>query len=131
MTDKLMPNPAPVFYGNFLRAVDGDTLSVEIDKFHDDFSRKRLRLLEVNCPEVRGVTRDAGFAALHFATEFFSHDMDWGLVVQTALADKYGRRLAYVWRRSDGALLNEALVTSGHGTWISVTQHILELRDGA
>lgn len=99
------------------RVVDGDTVDVTIDAGFHGYRLERLRLLGVNCPEVRGVTKAAGDAATAFVRQWMMQSAtpdEWHLRVQTAKSDVFGRFLASVWRTTDGACLNDDLLSSGH-----------------
>lgn len=124
----VMPTPAPVFDAELVRVVDGDTVSVRLDKFHGDQSTKTLRLLGLDTPEVYGIEKEAGLAAKAFAEAFLRNALlvPYPLVVQTVKPDKYGRMLAYVWRKIDGAGLNDALIEAGHAEAVSVTAQLAE-----
>jgi micrococcal nuclease len=99
------------------RVIDGDTLDVTIDQGLHTHRTERLRLLGVNTPELKGPTRPAGLAAAGFVTDWLARvpfDDDWPLIVQTHRGDAFGRWLARVWRRTDGACLNDTLLMVGH-----------------
>jgi len=111
-----MIEPNYTFDARVLRVIDGDTFEVQLDRGFHDGSMKRLRLLDVNCPEVRGLTRAAGDRATEFTREWIlaAGDGEWPFTVQTTKADAFGRYLATVWRRVDKACLNVDLITEGH-----------------
>ncbi len=121
MASRQMPEVQPTFNAELLRVVDADTISVRLDKHHGDQSTKTLRLLGIDAPELRA---EAGKAARDFAVSFLVGP----LVVQTAKQDKYGRWLAYVWRKSDGAELGSALREAGHAHAVSVLAQMAEAR---
>lgn len=107
------------YRARLVRVIDGDTLDVTIDQGLHTHRTERLRLLGVNTPEVKGATRPAGLAAAGYVTSWLGAvpaGAEWPLIVRTAKSDTFGRWLATVWRSSDGACLNEALLTSGHAT---------------
>lgn len=120
-----MPTPAPVFDAELARVIDGDTVVVTLDRYFGDSSRKTLRLLGIDCPEMG---TEAGAAARAFALDFLTRDVANPLTVQTAKPDKYGRTLAYVWRKRDGACLNTALREAGHAHAVSVLAQMKEAR---
>jgi endonuclease YncB( thermonuclease family) len=111
-----------------LVAVDGDTLRyLELDQGmnerHEFRKKKGVRLLGVNAPEKnRAPSKVAGLAAKAFTIDWLGGASgEWPLVLETypELADddeetdNFGRWLAIVWRASDGACLNDALVAAG------------------
>ena len=108
----------------FVKAVDGDTVVVLIDKVE-----RRVRLLGVQCPEVDG--HAAGFAAAAHTARECEQAARLELEVDPAeRTDRYGRILAWVWcikepvatgvpaggPKSSRRLLNTALVRSGDAT---------------
>lgn len=123
MSSARMPEPTPVFNAELVKVVDGDTIDVVLDRWHGDQSKKRLRLLGVDCPEMRA---PGGEEAKAFALGFLTRDVANPLTVQTAKQDRWGRTLAYVWRKRDGACLNTALRDAGHAHAVSVLAQMKE-----
>lgn len=96
------------------RVVDGDTLSVDVDLGFRVMTRQRLRLLDVDAPETRGVSRDAGAASKAALERLLP--VGCAVVVETAKGDRYGRWLARV--HTGGVCVNDWLVAEGHaGRW--------------
>lgn len=96
------------------RVVDGDTIDVIIDGGFHATRIERLRLLGVNCPEMKG---QAGRPAKEFTAKWIQDAWDdsaWPLVLQTEKSDAFGRYLAVVWRSNDGRCLNDDLLMSGN-----------------
>lgn len=105
------------------RVVDGDTLDLVIDlgfgvRLTGDEARVRLR--DVDTAEIYG-TRigseeyDTGQSHKAFVEDWVGHagDLEWPFFLETSKDDergKYGRWLAVLTRRIDGAILNEDLV---------------------
>ncbi|MDP9479813.1 MAG: thermonuclease family protein [Actinomycetota bacterium] len=118
-----MPEVQQVFDAELVRVIDADTLVIQLDKFHGDQSTKTLRLLGVDAPELR---TEGGKAARDFAASFLAGP----LVVQTAKFDSFGRVLAYVWRKSDGASLGDALREAGHARAVSELAQLKAAREG-
>lgn len=98
------------------RAVDGDTLAIQIDGHKD-----KVRLIGVDTPE----TVDPRKPVQYFGKEAsaFTHKMADGKTVRLELdqasaatnhRDKYGRLLAYVYL-PDGMLLNSEIIKQGYG----------------
>ncbi|WP_318567868.1 hypothetical protein [Salinigranum marinum] len=107
------------------RVVDGDTLDLGIDlgfgvSLTGDEARVRLR--GVDTAETFGVPKDseeyaAGQRQKAFVEEWVDEtdEREWPVFVETAKDDqrgKYGRWLAVVQRRTDGAVLNDDLVAA-------------------
>jgi micrococcal nuclease len=105
------------------RVVDGDTLDLAIDlgfgvTLTGDEARVRLRAIDT--AETFGVSTDSdeyatGQRHKAFVEEWVAEtgEQEWPVFVETAKDDergKYGRWLAVIQRRVDGAVLNDDLV---------------------
>ena len=112
------------YRANVERIVDGDTIDLRIDlgfglSLTGDEARVRLR--HIDTAETYGVSKDSeeyatGKRHTEFVEEWVAEagDAEWPLFVQTEKDDergKYGRWLAIIHRRNDGAVLNDDLVT--------------------
>jgi endonuclease YncB( thermonuclease family) len=106
------------YRAKFIRAIDGDTIEVDIDLGFDITLNKHIRLVSVNTPE-RG---QPGYQeAKDFVQRMLSQPCadPWNLRLITVKAqEKYGRYLAIV----DASLimggstnLSESLITNGLG----------------
>jgi micrococcal nuclease len=106
------------------RIVDGDTLDLVIDLgfgIQLTWDEARVRLRSIDTAETYGTRTDSEeHAAGQRHTAFVeawvdaAGDTEWPLYVETEKDDqrgKYGRWLAVVTRRTDGAVLNDDLVT--------------------
>lgn len=105
------------------RVVDGDTLDLKIDLgFGVTLSgdEARVRLLNIDTAEIFG-SRDeseeyaAGQRHKAFVEEWVAQadDEEWPVFIETRKDDergKYGRWLAVIVRRKDGATLNDDLI---------------------
>jgi micrococcal nuclease len=83
-----------------LRVVDGDTFEAMVDRGDSIWSKKTVRILGIDAPEMKGPSKAAGqqarnFLALHLAS--FGNR----LIIKTQKADSFGRSLADCWT-SDG-----------------------------
>lgn len=94
-----------------LRVVDGDTLQVDIDLGFGLTFHTHGRVLGVNTPEVRGLTKAAGLKATAF-TKAFLLPCNSKVTVQDRGPDKYGRRLLLV--DCAGKDLAQELLKSGN-----------------
>ena len=105
------------------RVVDGDTLDLRIDLGFGitlTGDEARIRLLDIDTAEIYGSSRDSeeyqtGQAHKQFVEEWVTDpgDEPWPFLVETRKDDergKYGRWLATIHRRNDGAILNEDLL---------------------
>lgn len=109
-----MPSPTPAFFAQVTGVHDGDTLRVFAWKWDDGYAIwPRVRLARINAPEL---ATPAGKIAQAFVAAWVVSDpaVTWPFVVYTQARDNYGRPLVTLWRRSDGACLNDDLVASGN-----------------
>lgn len=97
--------------------VDGDTIDVIVDLGFHITREIRLRLKRVDTHETYGVDHDSdeyrrGARETEFVEDWLpdGDEGDWPLVVRTNKRGKYGRYLAEVERRPDGAVLNDDLL---------------------
>ena len=95
------------------RVVDGDTLEVEIDLGFHTWVKKRIRVLGVDTPEIKGETRDAGIAAAK-ATRGWVASACGDIQIRTHLdkVDSFGRILAEIWSGKES--LGRYLIEAGH-----------------
>ena len=104
------------------RVVDGDTLDLVIDLGFGVIltgDEARVRLLDVDTAEIFGSARDSeeyatGQRQKRFVEEWVAQagPEEWPVLIETRKDDergKYGRWLAVVERRNDGAVLNDDL----------------------
>jgi micrococcal nuclease len=118
MMKRMVPPVTWVWRAACVRMVDGDTLELLIDVGFRTQRRETVRLEWVDAPETIGVTRPAGLAATQFVRDWIAAAgaIQWPLIVETVTdeRDRYGRWLMVIFRDSDGACLNDDIVTSGH-----------------
>jgi micrococcal nuclease len=113
---------------------DGDTLTLEVDLGFRIATTIRVRLLDVDTPEIRGPERPEGLLAQAFVDDWVQERNEayesaenvsvwdgWPFIVRTKKTGKYGRWLADIrpWNRPhvDGEFsLVFALKTNGHDT---------------
>lgn len=105
------------------RVVDGDTLDLRIDLGFGVIltgDEARVRLRDIDTAEIFGASKGsdeyaAGKRHKQFVKAWVTEagDEEWPLLIETTKDDergKYGRWLARIERRRDGAILNEDLV---------------------
>lgn len=97
--------------------VDGDTLDLLVDTGFRQRYAARVRLTGVDTAEVYGVSKDSeeyadGIEHAEFVDEWVadSGSAEWPFIVRTRTTGKYGRWLATLERKTDGEVLNEALI---------------------
>jgi micrococcal nuclease len=107
------------YHTKLLNVVDGDTVDVKVDLGFRIHREIRLRLAGIDTHEIHGVPADSeeyrkGIREKEFAENWFSEadttDEEWPLIIRSEKTGKYGRYVAEVERRTDGAILNEYLV---------------------
>jgi len=96
------------------RVVDGDTLDLDIDLGFHLTARVRVRLKDIDAPELRGPERTEGLAAKHFLLNLLTFEER--VAVRTYKAGKYGRYIARIEVPGKGDLC-ELLVKEGHAVW--------------
>ena len=116
-----LPAQTWVWRASYVSAHDGDTVTCVLDLGIGLTITTPLRLLEVYAPEL---SEENGLKARDLTRDWFRwanqimlrNGNKWPLIVRTYKADpreKYGRWLARIWRKSDRACLNEAIVSAG------------------
>jgi micrococcal nuclease len=110
------------------RVVDGDTIGVRLDGRRDT-----VRYIGVDTPET--VKPGAPVQCYGPAASAYNHRLVEGQRVMLRLdaepRDRYGRLLAYVYRRRDGLFVNAELVRGGFARTLEIppnTGHAGELR---
>ena len=106
-----------------VNVVDGDTIDVVVDLGFHIQREIRLRLLGVDTHETYGVSHDSEEYRRGKRETAYVQDWlpsidgetadgaggEWPIIVRTEKKGKYGRYLAEIERRHDGAVLNEDL----------------------
>lgn len=96
-----------------VNVVDGDTLDAVVDLGFDHITtRKRFRILDIDCPEVRGAEREEGLKVKQYVEELLK---DKQVYIQSFRKDSFGRWL------SDLYFYDE------DGTEVNYAEHLLEL----
>jgi endonuclease YncB( thermonuclease family) len=104
-----------VYRGYLVNVVDGDTFDVFCDLGYQVFHEVRIRPLDIDAAELfsgSSTARERGAEHRDWASAWFTdahanHDGDWPLVIDTRRdqTGAFGRYLAYIYRKSDGAEL--------------------------
>lgn len=111
------PTQQYVYDAQVVNVVDGDTVDMVIQLGFLVSSAHRMRLADVNAPEVHGPTRAAGLAATAFVRERLQGK---AVLIQSMKSDSFGRWLVRIW--IDGACFNDALVAAGHAVPYRVSE---------
>ena len=92
------------------KVVDGDTFVCIIDLGLRIYKKATIRILGINCPETKGLTRQAGLSAKAFTKEWFAKNPEFNVrTVNSGKEDKYGRLLAEVISLTESNLASELL----------------------
>jgi micrococcal nuclease len=101
------------------RVVDGDTIEIA--------GGERVRLIGVDTPETKDPNRPVGCfgkEASRFTTSVLPPGTQVRLVGDAEQRDKYGRLLAYVYRRADGLFVNAELLRRGYAQLLTIPPNI-------
>lgn len=109
--------PAYLYRAEVVRVVDGDTIDVDIDLgFYVWIRKQRIRLLDIDAPEVRGESKEAGLAASEYLKGLIDGKT---VIIRTAKGkdgadrdDSFGRWLATIFL--DGLDVNQEMMRTGH-----------------
>lgn len=104
-----MSHPDYTYRAKLVRVIDGDTVILCIDMGLRITTTAPVRLLGINCPEMRD---QAGKDARAWTVTWFDSHPEF-LVTTARDPEKYGRWLG-VLVGPDGLSLNDALVAAGH-----------------
>lgn len=103
-----------------IRTIDGDTFIARIEIWPKLYTVETIRVLGVDTPELKGPDRKKALAAKAFTEEWLALGP---FIVEVCRRDSFGRALANVTRKNEGAhtFINEGtnlasdLITSKHG----------------
>ena len=89
-----------IYKTKLIRVIDGDTMDLSVDLGFNIIHNIRVRLLDIDTPEVRGVQKPHGLAAKEAAKDWFD-SIDKELLVETTKTGKYGRWLARIFYKEN------------------------------
>jgi micrococcal nuclease len=98
----------------FNRIIDGDTVDLDIDLGFSIFVSYRVRLKDIDTPEIR--TKDLeekakGLEAKEWLEKELAREGEW--VIETFKEDKYGRILGILYLVGDPVTVNEKMLNEG------------------
>ena len=100
------------------KIVDGDTVDLDIDLGLSIWSKStRIRLLNINTPEVRGKEREVGLAAKNFLISVIPVGTKMYITTSKDKRGKYGRLLGTLYT-SKGVNINTLLLDEGHAKFV-------------
>jgi micrococcal nuclease len=112
----------PGITGRVVRAVDGDTIVVDVGGGREE----RVRYIGVDTPEtVKPRTSVQCFG--RYASQFNHRLVDGRavrLVTDAEARDRYGRLLAYVYRAEDGMFVNAEIVRDGYAKLLTIPPNV-------
>lgn len=102
------------YRSKLVKIIDGDTVDLDVDLGFNITHRIRVRLADIDTPEVRGWQKQYGLAATDAALDWFEESEDQ-LYVETEKTGKYGRWLARIYRENQGqkSYLHDHLIDGG------------------
>ena len=111
-----------------VRVVDGDTVQVRFPASgRGDGSEESVRLLGIDTPETHGpggLRECFGREASAHTSSLLPAGEQVRLVRDAEARDRYGRLLAYVYRRRDGLFVNLALAKDGYATTLTYAPNV-------
>lgn len=109
-----MDAPGYTYRAFVTRVVDGDTIDVTLDLGCCVYVKERLRLANIDAPEMRGTEKLFGRQSKVVLAERVEGQH---VIVQTEKdkRGKYGRYIATVWH--EGTNINKWLIDNGHAEW--------------
>lgn len=115
-------DPARAPNAEVIRIVDGDTIVVRTDR-----GQERVRLIGIDTPESVDPRRPVecfGKEAARYTASLLPPGTPVTLERDAQPRDRYGRLLAYVYRSSDGLLVNEAIVAGGYAQVLTIPPNV-------
>ena len=95
------------------RVVDGDTVVLDFDLgMSHIFIGQHVRLLGIDAPEKRGLSKEAGLEAKHHLQKLISNSIDLMCKTHKDKKGKYGRILVELF--DNGNNLNQQMIKDGH-----------------
>lgn len=111
---KLTGKTKPYVYHNVevVRAIDGDTVEMQIDLGFNTWYRENFRLIDIDTPErgQDGYERSKNALWAMLEDEYLKD----GVIVETIEKDMYGRWLCEIKSAKTGKSLNERMLAEGH-----------------
>ena len=99
------------YAARFVRAVDGDTVGLDLDLgFYQWRIGRTYRLARIDAPELRN---EGGLAARDALTTIMAGSRS--ILATTSRADSFDRWIVELY--ADGANVSDALVTAGHASY--------------
>jgi len=110
-TDKNKYEPYVYKVVKVVRVYDGDTITVVLDLGFSTYTKKILRIANINAPEIRGEERSAGLAARNRLRSILENAENIFVTTYKDHTGKYGRYIADVY--ADDINVGQQLVKEG------------------
>jgi micrococcal nuclease len=118
--------PRRTLEGRVVRVVDGDTVKVRLAG-----RRETVRYIGIDTPET--VKPGTPVQCFGKAASAYNRRLVAGQAVtlrtDAEARDRYGRLLAYVYRRRDGLFVNAALVRGGYARTLTIAPNVAHARE--
>jgi len=115
----IQENSMYTYLARVTKVYDGDTLTCDIDLGFNMWMRaQKIRLADIDAPELVGPCRPAGLAARNALRELVA-GKDVILLTRQDKAEKYGRWLGEIWLPGSTKSVNHWLVEAGHAKFHS------------
>jgi micrococcal nuclease len=97
---------------------DGDTFTLLVDLGFKTTHKVRIRLLDIDTPEVRGEEREWGLRAKAEAVDWLTERVEgeWPFIVRTEKTGKYGRWIGDIRSAHDDIWITDHLKAEGFDT---------------
>lgn len=100
------------YHATLVRIIDGDTLDLSVDLGFRIKQQIRVRLADIDAPEIRGEHKEAGRAAVRWLSRELNRPEQ--LIVETRKTGKYGRWLATLYVGDTTKSINHRMIANGH-----------------
>ena len=102
------------YHGKVVDVYDGDTCTIVVDLGFRVQIEIKVRLLGINAPELKGVTKDAGFEARNYLIQLIAGKYVY-IKTYKDKQEKYGRWLGEIYLSDNSETsVNHMMITAGH-----------------
>lgn len=102
-----------LYNATVVKVVDGDTVDLDIDLGFYMKTRQRIRLANIDAPEMRGKEKQQGKEAKAFLKELLLTE-DNKVQVETVKTGKFGRWLGVLYLKQLDHSVNAEMIDKGH-----------------
>jgi micrococcal nuclease len=113
------PEMLYVYRAQYLSNYDGDTITIMLDYGFNEFSKKKIRLLGVDTPEIRGEERPEGLIVKGIVQNKFESNPELLIKSYKDKSGKYGGRyLAEIFSADTRENLSKFLLDNGYAEFL-------------